>query len=271
MSMDLFFYSHPVFRHDEFAAWKTQHKPLKAISINTALQHYIKIGRLIGIRRGLFAVVPPDQTPETFSVDAYLIAARVAPDSILAYHTALELHGVAYSFFGVSTFLSRQKNKPFEFNNQWFQAVTHPVALQTANLISVGIQTINRQGMNIQITSLARTYVDILDRIEHSGGWEEVCRAINYISVLDVDEVITYCLMLNNARLAAKVGCFLEQRQGAFKVSDQQLDRLLINKPKNPQYATKRGNDKFQLIKKWNLLMPLSVINQSWEEPNADF
>ena len=270
MNILTFFTEHPVFRHEEFATWKAQHKKLNSPSINAALQHYIKTGRLLSIRRKLFAVIPPGQTAEAISIDPYLIAAKAAPDSVLAYHTAVELHGVAYSTFGQLTYLTQHKNKLFEFENQWFQAIPYPAALKKAKHTIFATQTINRQGLDIQITNLARTYVDILDRIELSGGWEEVCRALNSIVVLDVDEVVQYCLMFNNARLAAKVGYFLDQRQGAFKVTEKQLKPLLKTIPKTPQYSSKRGADKFKLIKKWNLLLPVYVINQKWEEPNVD-
>lgn len=269
MNIAIFFFEHPVFQHEEFAAWKTQQKPLKAISINTALRHHINAGRIIRIRRGLFAVVSPGQNGEFASIDPYLIAAKAAPDSILSYHTALELHGVAYSTFGQLTYLTQLKNKPFEFQSQWYQASKHPTALTKHKQTIISTQTINRQGMDIQVTNLSRTYVDILDRIELSGGWEEICRAVNKMVVINIDEVIDYCLLLNNARLAAKVGYFLEQRKGAFKASGKQLSRLLITKPKIPQYASKRNHDKFELVKKWNLLLPSRVIHQTWEEPNA--
>lgn len=270
MSIDTFFYANPVFRHDEYVAWKTQQKALKAISINTSIQHYINAGKLIRIRRELYAVVPPDSRPEEVSVDPYLIAGRAAQDSILAYHTALELHGAAYSAFGLSTYLTKHKNKSFEFRGHWFQATASPAELKQQKITNTNVIKINRQGMDIYITNRERTYVDILDRIELSGGWEEVCRALQYLTVIDIDIIIEYCLLLNNARLAATVGFFLEKREGAFKATDQQLRRLLSIKPKNPQYATRNENDTFVLVKKWNILLPRSVINESWEEPNVD-
>ncbi len=270
MSIDTFFYNHPVFRRDEFLAWKTQQKALKAISINTAIQHYIKTGKLVRIRRELYAVVPPDSTPDDVSVDSYLIAGSAAHDSILAYHTALELHGAAYSAFGQSTYLTEQKNKSFGFRGHWFQPAAHSIELKKQNNITTNITKINRSGMDIYLTNRERTYVDILDRIELSGGWEEVCRAIKFLTVVDIDTIIEYCLMLKNARLVAKVGYFLEKRDGAFKPTDRQLNRLLLEKPKNPQYASRHRNDTFELVKKWNILLPRSVINESWEEPHVD-
>ncbi len=71
MNIDQFFHEHPVFRIEEFDAWKG------------ALRYYLKTKRIVQIRRGLYAVVPPNQTPETVTVDPYLIAAKsaIVPDA----------------------------------------------------------------------------------------------------------------------------------------------------------------------------------------------
>lgn len=270
MSLDQFLYSHPVFRHEEFIDWKIQNGKIKASSANSALRYYIKSGRIKPIRRKLYAAVPPIQTPETLIIDPYLIAGKITEDAVLGYHTALELIGIAYSTFGQFTYLTQQKSKPFEFQGQWFQSVSVPKALQAKHDPWIGVELINRQGLMLNVTNSARTYVDILDRVELSGGWEEVCRSIANLAVLNVDEVIHYCLLLKNACLNAKVGYFLSQRQGAFTVSEKQLEPLFATKPKSPQYASKQSHERFQLIKQWNILLPVSVINQSWEEPNAD-
>ena len=76
--------------------------------------------------------------------------------------------------------------------------------------------------------------------------------------------------MLNNSCLAAKVGYFLSLRQGALAIKSEKLQPLLNAKLNSPIYASKRNREKFQLVKQWNLLLPVSVINQTWEEPYAD-
>lgn len=124
--------------------------------------------------------------------------------------------------------------------------------------------------MTIQVTNLARTFVDVLDRIELSGGWEEVVRSISNMAVLDVDTVINYCLLLDNRILAAKVGFFLEQRHGAFTVSNDLLKPLLEKKPLTPQSLVSHEREGGKLIKKWNLILPLQVLKKSWEEPDHD-
>ncbi len=268
MNIEAFFYSHPVFRHEEFAQWKKKQGPATDRAIQKALLHYRKSGRLFNPRRGFYIVVPPNVLAQEVSVDPYLIAGKAANDSILAYHTALELHGVAYSIFEQFTFLTSKKNKPFEFQNRWFQPTAVPIALHKK--FNFGIEKINRQGLEISVTNIARTYVDVLDRVELSGGWEEVIRSITNIAILNIDEVISYCLLLNNHILAAKVGFFLEQREGAFKIEDKKLKPLLKIKPLSPQYIYPPDNQPTELVKKWNIIIPTSILKQSWNEADHD-
>lgn len=269
MGVETFFYSKPVFLQEEFVLWKKKQGTINTRAIQKALLYYRKAGRLLNVRRGLYAAVPPNESPQEISVDPYLIAGKASRDSILAYHTALELHGVAYSVFEQFTFVTTQKNKPFEFQSHWFQPSAVPAPLQKANLNNFGIERINRQGVMINVTNIARTYVDVLDRIELSGGWEEVIRSIENIAILAIEEVIEYCLMLNNRVLAAKVGFFLEQRKGAFKVEYRTLKPLLKLKPLSPQYISPL-NESSQLIKNWNLIIPTRILKQTWNEPDHD-
>lgn len=271
MTMGQFFYNHPVFRHEEFALFKSEHGAIKAISVNTALAYYVKSGRIKPIRRKLYAVVPPNQSVGSVLIDPYLVAGKVTQDAVIAYHSALELLGVAYSSFGQLTYITKQKSKPFEFDGRWYQSVAAPIALKKKHATDGYIDVLNRQGVNIRVTNPARTFVDVLDRVELCGGWEEVYRSISGLAVLNVDQVIDYCLMLNNSRLNAKVGYFLSQRQAAFAVTEQQLSPLLAGKPKVAQCIPGAATEQFQLVKPWNIYLPLSVINQSWDEPHAEF
>lgn len=269
MKIKAFFHSHPVFRYDEFAAWKAAQGTNNVRAVHKALFYYTETGRILNVRRGLYAVVPPDVTSDDFSVDPYLVASKSSIGNVLAYHTALELHGVTYSVFEQFYFLTSQKIKPFEFRGQLFQPVGFPVVLKKSGEQEYGIEKLNRQGVTIQVTNLARTFVDVLDRIELSGGWEEVIRCISNMAALDVDAVIHYCLILNNRILAAKVGFFLEQRQDAFAVSDKALQPLLQKKPSTTQSLVLHG-EKGQLVKKWNLILPTHVLKKSWEAPDHD-
>lgn len=271
MSVDQFFFEHPVFRHEEFVQFKLTHGDISPISVNTALTYYAKSGKIKPIRRMLYAVIPPNQTTDSVLIDPYLVAGKATEDAVIGYHSALELLGVAYSSFGQLTYITQQKSKPFDFDGHWYQSVAAPQALQKKQAANSYVDTVNRQGVDIRVTNAARTYVDALDRIELGGGWEEVVRSLSSLAVLNIDQVIDYCLMLNNARLNAKVGYFLSQRQGAFAVTKEQLAPLLAEKPKVAQYIAGVSGESFQFVKDWNIYLPLSVINQSWEEPDVEF
>ena len=196
MKIESFFQMHPIFRYEDFAHLKAEQGVNNPRATRKALLYYTNIDRLVNVRRGIYAVVPPDVPPDQVSVDPYLLASKASIDSVLAYHTALELYGVAYSAFEQFTFLTAQKIKPFEFRNQRFQPVALSIALKQSGESNFGIEEFDRQGMTIRLTNLARTFVDVLDRVELCGGWEEVVRSISNMAALDVNAVIKYCLLL---------------------------------------------------------------------------
>lgn len=270
MNIDDFFYEHPVFRLDELIAWRLEHGADNKRAVQAQLQYYLNSGRLLLVRRKLYAVVPPKTTPQELSVDPYLIAAKISPDSILGLHTALELLGYAYSAFSRFTYFSMHEPKAFEFQNQRFQPIATPANLKLTDSALLEVETINRQGIDIRFTSPARTFVDVLNRVELVGGWEEVVRSISSMATLPIDRVIAYCIKLDNTVLFAKVGYFLEQRQDLFAPTDEQLNKLLQRKPSASQYLSRNPGESCRLIKKWNIMMPISVIEQHWEEPEHD-
>ena len=269
MKAEQFFYEHPVFNYREFVEWKAKQGTTNNNSIRIALQYYVKTGKLLHLRRGLYAIVPPNASVKNHKVDSYLIAGKVVNDSILAYHTALELHGLAYSSFEQLTFFTKHQVKTFEIGPQRYQPIILPKTLTKGKGSLFGVEIINRQGVELKITNISRTFVDVIDRIDLSGGIEEVYRSVENIASLDVDAAIKYCLMFNNARLAAKVGYFLEQRKGAFAITDKQLRLLLTNRPRVPQYLSKKLQKNCCLVRKWNLMMPQYLLNKAWEELDA--
>ena len=80
-----FFAQHAVFSAAEFAQ---MHQGVSA-SRDSALAYHEKHGHLLRVRRGLYVTVPPGTSPEQVAVDSYALTAKLAPDAVLAYHTAL--------------------------------------------------------------------------------------------------------------------------------------------------------------------------------------
>ncbi len=263
-------YVHPIFQLNEFENWKRAKGEIKDSSIHSSINYLIGSGQIKRIRRELFGVIPPNENANTVNFDKYLIAAKIVDDSILAYHTALELHGLAYSSFEQLTFLTNKKIKPLEIYSNWFQSVQTPKVLKDEKLENFFTQEIDRQGVKVKITNISRTFVDVIDRHDLSGGWEEVVRSVSNIATLNVEEVFEYCLTRKNNTLSAKVGYFLEQRIGAFSPPIEIIEKLIKLSPSKPQYIGNIAKEKHKLIKKWNLMVPVNVVSQMWNEPNYD-
>lgn len=48
------------------------------------LAYYTRTGRVVRVRRGLYAVIPPGADPASYPVDPRLVAAKLTPDAVVA-------------------------------------------------------------------------------------------------------------------------------------------------------------------------------------------
>jgi predicted transcriptional regulator of viral defense system len=262
-----FFEMHPVFRYEEFAAFMTSLGTNRPESWRQQLSYHQKAGHLIHIRKFLYAVKPMFTQDQW--IDPYLLTSKITVDAIIAYHTALELHGIAYTTFNELTFLSRLQVLPFTYEAQRFRSVSYPKILKSHN-IEFGVEVINYNGMAIKLTCLERTIVDVLDRPNLSGGWEEIWRSFDNVTKLDMDKMIEYVLLLKNSTTIAKLGFFLEQRPAHLAVDKKYIQKLLPHISKQPHYMNRNQRSEGKYIEKWQLIVPLSIINRTWEESDIE-
>ena len=204
------------------------------------------------------------------TIDPYLIAGRISDDAVLAYHTAYDFHGVSYSLSNQITFMSKQKIRPFTFQQTEFICLQFPKALIKKNNTQIECITADREGLNIKVTSLERTIVDTLDRPDYAGGWEEIWRSAEHIPILNFNKMVEYAILLGNATTIAKLGFFFEQNKEQFHIDEKALATLQSKKPSSVHYLerTKRESGKF--IQRWNLIVPNRIIERAWEEPTND-
>lgn len=270
MNIKPFFDTHPVFRYEEFSQYVLDSGIQKRrASGRQQLSYHHKVGNLIHIRKFLYAVKPSSIKDKDFWIDPYLIAGKATTDAVLSYHTALELHNLAYTTFEELIFSTTRPNKLFTYGSQRFHAVSFPKSLTTKNEMYNSVELIQRQGINLKVTNLERTIVDILDRPDLAGGWEEIWRSLDHVIHFDPAKLVAYTLLLNNVTTTAKVGFFLEQRPDHLKIDPSYLEQLLQHIPKQPHYMNRTQRSKGQYIKKWRLIVPLEIIERRWEEPHA--
>lgn len=133
------------------------------------LDYHRKTGHVILIRRGLYAVIPTGADPDSYPVDPFLVAAKLTTDGVLSYHTALEVHGCAYSIREHLTYSTSRPVSPVTFRSHVFRGVKFPLALCGAGKEDFGIMTVDRARLEVRVTCLERTLLDVLDRPDLSG------------------------------------------------------------------------------------------------------
>ena len=264
MRLTDFFSTHPVFTADEFADFLSGRGSANPWTRKALLAHHRSQGHILRVRRGLYAVVPPGMTPEDSPVDPFLLAAKAASDAVLAYHTALEFHGRAYSLTNRILYLTSQTVRPWAFRLYRLKGVAIPKRLLDARRQDYGIVSRERAGMPVAVTSLERTLVDVLDRPSLGGGWEEIWRSLESVEFFDLRQVVEYALMLGNATTVAKVGFYLEQHRETLMVEDAHLAPLRKLIPREPHYMAREERGSGRLLDAWNLVVPVAVIERAW-------
>ncbi|MBM3706557.1 MAG: transcriptional regulator [Actinobacteria bacterium] len=261
-----FFSRNAVFTVEELDHFLSGQKSLNLNTRKSLLAYYLKKGRIINIHRGLYVTIPYGSDPTSFPVDPYLLTAKMSKDAVLAYNTALQFHGKAYSVSNRLIYISSKTPLNLKFRQYEIKGALNPSALSKKGKEMFGVAVFNRSGVELKVTNLERTFVDVLDRPYLSGSWEEIWRSLESIEFFDLDQVITYVLLLENNTTAAKVGFFLEEHKDSLMVEVKYLDKLKKLRPIKPHYLSRNRRKDCRLVKNWNLMVPLEILNKSWEE-----
>jgi predicted transcriptional regulator of viral defense system len=252
MKAETFLTTHRLFTRAEFAAVLRGRGRAKS-TVDSHLARWLKQGRIARVKQGVFvrAGVPPDFVA---------LASRMAPDAAVAYHTALEVHGYAQSVFERLTFVTWTGAKPTTFKGRRFVPVRPRARLRAADHGERWIERAERAGVEIRVTDLERTVVDVLDRPELAGGIEEVWRSLASVPAVDPASLEDYVTLLGGRTLAAKVGFFLESRREDLVVPTAVLERLQARVPRSPVFMDRRR--KGRLVARWALIVPQEVALQ---------
>lgn len=256
-----FFFANQVFTLQQFAT-------AMGNSLSTCylmLCKHAKTGNVVRIKKGLYASIPSGADPAKYPIDPYIIISALSNDTVIAYHSALQFHGLAYSAQFQHIFQSRHKLLGFTFRQDRFKATQFPKSLAESNQ-NLYVDKVDYHGVMVRVTSKERTLVDSLDRINLSGGLEEVWRSLNILQNIDTEKVLRYAFALNNSTTIAKVGFYMQTRQSDWKISEKDLDKLKTRLPKSTHYLERGKRSGGKYIKEWRIVVPIELLNQNWEE-----
>jgi predicted transcriptional regulator of viral defense system len=178
-----FLSAHPVFTRAEFAA--AFGHPAGGANVTSLLRHHLRAGNIKRVSREVFAAVAAHLAAERMVIDRFAAASKLRSDGVLGFHSALELHGIAYSEFNEVQLISAGRTERVDLPFGACRFVTPPKALAAAGQADYLTVTMDRQGVAVRVTAVERTVVDILHRPELAGGAEEVLKSLDLVRYLD--------------------------------------------------------------------------------------
>jgi predicted transcriptional regulator of viral defense system len=254
MTPEAFLATHALFTREDLARVLRDRGSRSPGTVSSHLARWRRQNRILKVKEGLYVRLDPDATMAAQGIDFLALASLLAPDGALAYHTALEAHGVAQSLFERLTFVTWTKTRPLRFQGREFVPVRPREALRRARKKNAWTESMERSGTEVRVTSLERTVADVFDRPDLAGGAEEVWRSSAGVAALDLGELESYVHTLGSRTLAAKVGFFLERRADDLAVPPTLLERLRKRAPRSPVYIDRRRKSRF--ASRWNLMVP---------------
>jgi predicted transcriptional regulator of viral defense system len=191
-----FFSAHPFFTRDEFAAEYTAAGHTVA-SVNKVLAYHSRAGRIMRLRRGVYCTREVDADP-------FVCASKLARDAVIAYSGALAFHkliGIGHSM----SLLSAKRAREVVAGDVVHRIIPHALPPGKEHHLT---EMHARLGGTVRVTTLSRTLVDCMHRLDHGPGFLETFRAFACKPDLQVNfnEVCEYVGMLGSRVTAARVG-----------------------------------------------------------------
>ena len=258
-----FLSAHPVFTRAEFAA--AFGHPASAANVTSLLRHHLRAGNIKRVSREVFAAVPAHLSADRMVIDRFAAASKLRTDGVLGFHSALELHGIAYSEFNEVQLISAGRTELVELPFGACRFVTPPKPLLAARKADYLTTTMDRQGVAVRVTAVERSLVDVLHRPDLAGGVEEVLKSLDLVRYLDPAKVADYVELLDNRSIASVSGWWLETRRAALGVTDEVLARLRARLPRSKHYALGAEPGHAVLVEPWRVLLPPQAVDAAFE------
>ena len=163
----------------------------------------IRQDRAQRIRRGLYTAVDPLTGKP--AADPIIVASKIRPEYYLGYHTALTLHGAAYSAAAQTQVCVKPQDNFREFN--YVGNTIKPVYTSDTE---TSIQDLNYRGHSIRVCGKERLFIECLDRPQHVGGWEQTLKSLETLSGVQYQLIPELLRELGNQKQTRATGYVLE-------------------------------------------------------------
>lgn len=234
----------PVFTIEEF---KSEFPTVTGYNL---LSRAVGAGKALRVSRGLYA----SSTGQYAGVmqDRYRIAAKLASDAVIAFHSALDLHGIAHSTTARVQYYSGTNRKALVFQGNAYER--YPVYQG----MEVATQIMRAQAYGeVLVSTKEQTLVDCLTHLGRGGGPEEVLRSLSGLPYVDIEEIKAITSYVSDTAVA-RIGWLIDQKREGWGIREGDLryfnSRL---KAKSYRFAPVANGD-CGWSKKLRLILPTS-------------
>lgn len=213
------------------------------------------------VKRGLLSRIEKGKYCRHNFRDEYVISNYLANDGVVAYWTALNLHGLTEQFPNV-VFVQTGKQKKhktiFGVRYQFIKVKPEKIT---------GIITEGYGNHRYRITDIEKTIIDCFDLPQYSSGYAELIRAYAQAE-LNADKMISYCQAVDNISAIKRMAYLTEILEKKDLYDFLEFARTLVNK----KYTLFDGfgAEEGEFVKKWKLRMNinkkdiLDIVNKQY-------
>jgi predicted transcriptional regulator of viral defense system len=221
-------------------------------SIRNLLYRMKRDGRLRaltkGVYTGVFASMP---------LNRYAVPGKLRRDAVVAFHSALELHGVANQVFQTVYYLSARPRKDLAFDGTTYHSVTPPRRLAGARRLDFQVE---ETPDHVRVTGRERSILDCLLFLEYSGGVEEVDKCLAMLPSFDFEAAFAYLKLLRRPWLYARLGYLLDRNADKLFFSGTWRDSMLRRLPRGVAYLGPKRSG-YRWVPTWNLMVPETLAH----------
>lgn len=238
-----------IFKKDDIVAMTDNVRTAESV-----LSSYQKLNLICKIRRNMYCI--NNLATGLPDVSKYEIASAISLNSCVAYHTAMEYYGLVHQLWSEVHVLTDIKFTPFEFDR-----LTYAPHL---NKYKIGIIE-PRFERGVRVTSLERTVIDCISRIDLAGGYEELLHCFESLMQLNETQLVSILNEYNIPVVWKKVGYVLESINNQVQLSKQFFNLChknggnAVNFLTNPKECT-------QYVCAWKLYVPKIIKSTFTDE-----
>ena len=208
----------------------------------------VRNGTLCRIKLNLYAVT--DLATGLCAANKYEIASNISDMACVAYHSAMEYHGLGHQLFNEMSVISTSTFRTFEF-----EGITY-IRHQPKIMEGVTVPVMNTK---IKVTDLERTVIDCIDRIKYAGGLEELLNNFTSVAYIDETKLKTYLDAYGKSSLYQKAGFLLSMYKKQWRLSADFFHHCKGHIGQSTRYLTDAA-DNSAYNSEWRLCIPKNRI-----------